>query len=787
MKKNRQFFRKLGAVTLASSLMVSRFPQMQLANAATTFSLTSKVTIGKGETFQLNAKSSHKISFRSSNKKIVSVTKSGKIKGKKVGTATIIATANKKVKRCKVTVKAAPKKISFSQEMLTLLPGQKQKLTVSLSSGYSKKITYKTANSQVAKVSANGVVTAITAGETTITAKTFNGKIATICCIVADCNTAAPTQTPGSMTQPVFSPVVTGEAITTLEPVTTENAATKTPAETTNTPDTSMTPVTANPSTNPGETPTPTNNASITSRPLVTVPPTSVPVTPAVATTQPSMTPATTATAAVEPTVTPATTATAPVVPSLLPCTTPITPVETTVTSSAVISKIENGTIYVNDNSMILGLTSCITYYKTCFDGTLYKITKDELLPGDTIEITSSGQVQTTFPSLLMECDMIVVKETVANAIIEDKIANILNAQTLELVNHKNTKFKFDPDTKIYKNGQEITLEQLKQNDVIRVCAYAPNIKGQVVSMDSYVGFARTIVVLGDSVEGLQSEIAYFFYQNTSFTFPVETLWYTSEGAYLVTKDTLLEIEQTDGTIRYEYLKEKQVPNSSELTIYYEILPEEEALKFQTTKKIVRVSYKEKDPFSYPPVAPKKPVIYLYPEEKTDVTVDLDFDGTLTYTYPYTQDGHWEVTADTDGTLINKADGLEYSYIFWEGATDKFIADFSKGFCVKGEDTTKFLQTILPQMGLTPKEYNEFIVYWAPLMQENPYNLISFQTDNYEANAPLTINPAPDCMLRVYMAYKPLTSPVDIEPQTFEPFVRKGFTVVEWGGCVINK
>ena len=89
-------------------------------------------------------------------------------------------------------------------------------------------------------------------------------------------------------------------------------------------------------------------------------------------------------------------------------------------------------------------------------------------------------------------------------------------------------------------------------------------------------------------------------------------------------------------------------------------------------------------------------------------------------------------------------------------------------------------------MGLTQKEYNEFIVYWAPRMQENKYNLISFQTENYEQSAPLHINPAPDSMLRVYMAYKPLTNPIDIEPQTFKPFERTGFSVVEWGGCMVN-
>ena len=102
------------AIALASTLFVSGLPNPHLAQAATTFSIPSQVTIGKGETFQLNVKgTSSKPTFRSSNKKVVSVTKSGKIKGNKIGKATITAKINKKTKRCKVTVKAAPKKISF--------------------------------------------------------------------------------------------------------------------------------------------------------------------------------------------------------------------------------------------------------------------------------------------------------------------------------------------------------------------------------------------------------------------------------------------------------------------------------------------------------------------------------------------------------------------------------------------------------------------------------------------------------------------------------------------------
>ena len=34
-----------------------------------------------------------------------------------------------------------------------------------------------------------------------------------------------------------------------------------------------------------------------------------------------------------------------------------------------------------------------------------------------------------------------------------------------------------------------------------------------------------------------------------------------------------------------------------------------------------------------------KPVIYLYPEEETEVTVSLDYDGELTCVYPAMEDG----------------------------------------------------------------------------------------------------------------------------------------------------
>ncbi|MBR5798015.1 MAG: hypothetical protein IKY29_03575, partial [Clostridia bacterium] len=85
------------------------------------------------------------------------------------------------------------------------------------------------------------------------------------------------------------------------------------------------------------------------------------------------------------------------------------------------------------------------------------------------------------------------------------------------------------------------------------------------------------------------------------------------------------------------------------------------------------------------------------------------------------------------------------------------------------------------------REANEFIVYWLPQMQNNPYNVISFQTAAYTDGAVLEITPAPDSLLRVFMAYYPTDTEVDIQPQTFEGFERSGFTVVEWGGAQTSK
>ena len=181
-----------------------------------------------------------------------------------------------------------------------------------------------------------------------------------------------------------------------------------------------------------------------------------------------------------------------------------------------------------------------------------------------------------------------------------------------------------------------------------------------------------------------------------------------------------------------------------------------------------------------------KPVLYLYPEKETDVDVILTLAKGVFFTCTYPAYGSgWKVTAAPDGTLTDRTDGKQYSCLYWELA-GRADYTFDEGFCVKGSDTAVFLEKALTAIGLSPRERNEFIIYWLPRMQNNAWNLISFQQETYTDLVGLEITPAPDSLLRVFMAYKPVDAPVEIPAQHFSAFARTGFTAVEWGGAEVS-
>ena len=186
------------------------------------------------------------------------------------------------------------------------------------------------------------------------------------------------------------------------------------------------------------------------------------------------------------------------------------------------------------------------------------------------------------------------------------------------------------------------------------------------------------------------------------------------------------------------------------------------------------------------PPAAEKPVIYLYPELETDVTVTLGYPERVTHSYPK-YDGPWRVRALPDGTLTDLETGRELYSLYYENVSAVPLPQTGEGFVVRGEDTAAFLEEKLAVLGLTDREAEEFIVYWLPRMEDNAWNYIRFASDaELAAEMPLRIEPQPDSVIRVLMLWKPLDAPIEVTEQELETPQRTGFTAVEWGGAEIN-
>ena len=180
-----------------------------------------------------------------------------------------------------------------------------------------------------------------------------------------------------------------------------------------------------------------------------------------------------------------------------------------------------------------------------------------------------------------------------------------------------------------------------------------------------------------------------------------------------------------------------------------------------------------------------KPIIYIYPEQETKVTVKLGRPENLTHTYPKYENG-WEVTAKPNGDLVDCKTGRNLYALYWEGI-NTVEPNMEEGFVVKGKDTIKFLEEKLEILGLNQREANEFIIYWLPKLESNKYNFIRFQKEEeINNNMPLEITPKPDTIIRVVMEYKALEESTEVKEQQLETPKRTGYTVVEWGGTEIK-
>lgn len=180
-----------------------------------------------------------------------------------------------------------------------------------------------------------------------------------------------------------------------------------------------------------------------------------------------------------------------------------------------------------------------------------------------------------------------------------------------------------------------------------------------------------------------------------------------------------------------------------------------------------------------------KPAIYIYPERELNMNVKVIPNGFLTFSKPkYPQSG-WNISVKPGGkvTYLDK----QYDYLWWESVSNGFSVP-QKGWVFKTSEIDEKLTQILLDYGLNSKEIYDFKEYWIPKIsaEETEYIFLTFLV-NREVNqiASLEFSKEPNSMLRIFMLYKPLDEKIDIKPLEINKLVRKGLTIVEWGGARI--
>ena len=166
--------------------------KVTVKNAPKSISIkTGKTTLGVGEqtttAVKLSSGSAGSWTFSSNNKPAATVDADGTVSATGIGSATITAmTHNKKTSTVRITVLAAPSGIALNADTLTLGVGASAALNATLPKNSAGAYHFRSDNTNVATVDANGIVKALSRGTSTITVETYNGKNDTCAVTVVD-------------------------------------------------------------------------------------------------------------------------------------------------------------------------------------------------------------------------------------------------------------------------------------------------------------------------------------------------------------------------------------------------------------------------------------------------------------------------------------------------------------------------------------------------------------------------------------------------------------------------
>lgn len=189
-QKESERYLEVEASDLAKSKVLQTELTKMLTKNATTVTIPQKeLTMGTSDTYKVDVSSDNaaSVTYTTSDQTIATVNEKGMVTARKKGEVTITATAGAENDTCTVKIVSSPKNVTFSQSVVNVVVGQTYKNSYQMApiqNEMDTSLRYTSSNPNIASVSSDGTVTAISEGETTITATTVNNKTATYSVIV---------------------------------------------------------------------------------------------------------------------------------------------------------------------------------------------------------------------------------------------------------------------------------------------------------------------------------------------------------------------------------------------------------------------------------------------------------------------------------------------------------------------------------------------------------------------------------------------------------------------------
>jgi hypothetical protein len=175
-----------------------------------------------------------------------------------------------------------------------------------------------------------------------------------------------------------------------------------------------------------------------------------------------------------------------------------------------------------------------------------------------------------------------------------------------------------------------------------------------------------------------------------------------------------------------------------------------------------------------------KPNIYIYPTERSQISVNLSFPhgGKIITSIPYYGNG-WVIDVDTSGLINNK-----FEYLFYESEQPD-VWQLNEGWIIKRSELETFFNDNMLKYGFFGREIKDFTDYWIPrLVNSEYYEIYPQESSIIETVIKLKISKVPDNTLRLFYVIKAVNNDSNTRiniPLENNQFIRSGFCVTEWG------